>query len=736
MPDDSTPRTPVVLRIKLRYDDLDTMVQRFAPNVGKSGLFIPTKAMQPAGTEVKFELRLANDTPVLVGVGRVKHARPPDPGNPKASFGLAIELMRVTRESREVIIRMIERRRALGLPEVAIPLPEDAEAARRGEVDTSPRADTAGIVREAMAQLASAPVSEQVLRPRTSTGPLVMRDSGPIAAARHDSRPLVTVTPLAPEPQKPKRPRVADVIAKANEPSGPIAALPELDDAHVDLAKVIARARMLAQATGDGDLDAQLSALKETSAAPIEISVEAASAELARQLGGAGVSRRDRSARWEPPPAVVARVEPAAVEPVAEPPAAQLEPEPEPEPEIVAPEPATTDVESHERFAAPEALATEPGPRERIDDDADLAAFEHALDAAIVHTGQSRPAPPAEDEPEGDDDEPVELADRVEPLDAGDLEPADYEAEGERTQIGAVLEGGFPEQLMNDSQPAAVLADQLDEQLAAAEAEADADFAIAMQPQREYAQPEYAQPEYAQPPADAFDDDEPSEEIDDLDVLAIADADDADLLDSHGDDEAEPPPQIAEHSYSFVKRLALDEEQAPEHLPPDDLPPEHLPPEHLPPEHLDDEPVYAAPRYLHQPAPRAATYDPPSGGYTVAQDFPPEQDEFDEPHAFAQPTHPPQPMHSPQRPHMPTGPQPRPHMPTGPQPRAQRAQSPVRDYDLESALEGLDPDMDLAPKISPHTGSRPVRLPGLPEPRTPRRPTEDDGVLIDFDDDD
>src|SRR6476659_5531793 len=128
------------------------MVQRFASNVGKNGLFLPTKSLQPVGAVVKFELRLANDTPVLVGLGRVKHVRPPDAANPRAAFGMAIELMRVSREGREVIIRMIERRRAMGLPDVAIPLPEDTETARRAEVETQPRAETSGIVRDAMQQ--------------------------------------------------------------------------------------------------------------------------------------------------------------------------------------------------------------------------------------------------------------------------------------------------------------------------------------------------------------------------------------------------------------------------------------------------------------------------------------------------------------------------------------------------------------------------------------------------------
>jgi Tfp pilus assembly protein PilZ len=150
---------PVVLRIKLRYDDVDAMVTRFAPNVGKSGLFLPTKSLQPVGTEVKFELRIANDTPVLVGLGKVKAVREPNPNNPKAAFGMAIELMRVTREGREVIIRMIERRRAMGLADVAIPMPEDVEAAKRADVDTQPRGDVGGIVRNAMPQMASAPVA-------------------------------------------------------------------------------------------------------------------------------------------------------------------------------------------------------------------------------------------------------------------------------------------------------------------------------------------------------------------------------------------------------------------------------------------------------------------------------------------------------------------------------------------------------------------------------------------------
>jgi hypothetical protein len=359
-PDDNSgarPAAPVVLRIKLRYDDVDAMVQRFASNVGKSGLFLPTKSIQPVGTEVKFELRLANDVPVLVGMGRVKHVKPPDPAHPKAAFGMGIELMRVSREGREVIIRMLERRRALGLPDVAIPVPEDVDTSRRNEIETVPRGETSGVVQEAMAQLASAQVSEPLLAakpasgpigvakqeagptgvakpesgrgsaplltsPRAMSGPIAVENpdsgrgsaplltspragSGPIAAVREDVSARVPVPALAPEPSRPRRPRVQELIDQAAELSARVAvAMPDLD-VHVDVDSVLTRARALA----GGELDAELEALREAAAAPIEISVEAASAELARQLGGKPIAKRERSARWAPPPAVELRPE-------------------------------------------------------------------------------------------------------------------------------------------------------------------------------------------------------------------------------------------------------------------------------------------------------------------------------------------------------------------------------------------------------------------------------------------
>src|SRR5205814_9933235 len=94
--------------------------------------------------------------------------------------------------------------------------------------------------------------------------------------------------------------------------------LPEPDE-HVDDEAAMVWARALAAGV---DLEAELASLREDAAAPIEISIEAASAELARQLGGSAIARRDKSQRWAPPPAVETKPSPP---PIADPTAASEE---------------------------------------------------------------------------------------------------------------------------------------------------------------------------------------------------------------------------------------------------------------------------------------------------------------------------------------------------------------------------------------------------------------------------
>ena len=121
--------TATVLRIKVRHADLDAFVERFASQVTRLGVFIPTRTPKPIGTEVRFEIRTADDKPALIGQGKVKLVRAHDPAHPRVVAGMAVELQRVGRDSRDVLVRMLEVRKRRGFVDgpAGMPMPGEPE---------------------------------------------------------------------------------------------------------------------------------------------------------------------------------------------------------------------------------------------------------------------------------------------------------------------------------------------------------------------------------------------------------------------------------------------------------------------------------------------------------------------------------------------------------------------------------------------------------------------------------
>src|SRR5262245_22881757 len=246
--DPSGRKGPTVLRIKLRYDDVDTFVEKFAPNIGRAGLFIRSRTPKPVGSEIRFELRLSDETPIVVGLGVVRWIREYDPRRPRAVHGMGIEFMRVTRESRDVLLRVLEHRRKIGLADPGgIPVPPDDDTA----VTEPPSAPPTPAPVEAAAP--EAPVEGSASRP----------------------------TPLP--PREPRRPRLnpAELVAQArNGKHGDDPAIESFVRDGLDVAGALARARAITGARA-GDADSALHALLEESAAPQEVTVDDASAKLA-----------------------------------------------------------------------------------------------------------------------------------------------------------------------------------------------------------------------------------------------------------------------------------------------------------------------------------------------------------------------------------------------------------------------------------------------------------------------
>lgn len=252
----------VIVRIKLRYDTIDIFVEKYAINVGRTAVFLPTKSTREVGSEVRFELRIANDKPALVGIGKVLAVRAFDAKRPTATFGMVVELTRITKDSRSIVQRMLDVRKQRGLDDMALPIPSSAAAAQR-------------------------PVVE-------STGVQEI----PLPAPLRDSAPMISA---AVRPSMARIEQAARSLAANNERFFADDDA-ELLRSNVDVPSALALARKLA-ASGAG-LDADLLALQQSVSVPLAIDIDEASAQLAQVLGGVAVKRQQRSAGWAIPPRI------------------------------------------------------------------------------------------------------------------------------------------------------------------------------------------------------------------------------------------------------------------------------------------------------------------------------------------------------------------------------------------------------------------------------------------------
>jgi len=218
-------RVPVALRIKLRFRKVDTFVSKFATNISTHGMFISSRKPKKPGTQLRFELRLADDSTVIAGRGVVTWVRPFKKASPKEPHGMGIEFIGLSSDSRELISRMVSVRIDKGLGDEGIPFAvqdPDANVRRLQAVD----------VAEAEAQAA---------------------------------------------PPSPPASQPDDLSLQA------------LVDGDIDVDAVLRRARSI---VGSEAPDSELARLARVSAAPVAETVDVASHELAKILGGSAIVSR------------------------------------------------------------------------------------------------------------------------------------------------------------------------------------------------------------------------------------------------------------------------------------------------------------------------------------------------------------------------------------------------------------------------------------------------------------
>ena len=213
-------RVTVSLRIKLRYQTLDAFISKFATNLSVGGMFINSKAPKPVGTELRFELRLADNSPIIAGRGVVRWTRKYDAKAPRQPHGMGVQFIQLSANSKKLIQRVVDHKAAQG----------------------DPNAHAASI-------------------PHTPAGD----------APSSDVAKTATVAENAQENSAPKQPAVATQSAPGAK--GP------LDAREPNLETALRRARALTNTLGDDDFDRTLSELRAPTPMPT-LSIDQVSSAL------------------------------------------------------------------------------------------------------------------------------------------------------------------------------------------------------------------------------------------------------------------------------------------------------------------------------------------------------------------------------------------------------------------------------------------------------------------------
>ncbi len=111
----SKDKSPTSMRIRLKYPDINTFIEKYSANISQGGMFIQSQAPQPVNTPLRFEVVLQDGTSLLRGEGRVIWIKEYDASCPTRVHGMGIRFLRLDKESEAMVERVLVFKNA-GLP--------------------------------------------------------------------------------------------------------------------------------------------------------------------------------------------------------------------------------------------------------------------------------------------------------------------------------------------------------------------------------------------------------------------------------------------------------------------------------------------------------------------------------------------------------------------------------------------------------------------------------------------
>ncbi len=213
------PRAKVLsMTVRYRSATLDEFIEHHSHDVSRGGMYIKTPQPFPAGTLLKFEVKIAADQRVMQGVGRVVWRREADDATADHPAGMGVKFIKLDEESKNIIDQLVTARTddTSAFDEVE----PQAEAAQPTGVEPPAAAvkpaETEGFFPKSADDVPKpAPEDRTVMKQATELLQEALREVGAAAGTSEPSRPVDDAIPKAPKAASAAPGRTAQLQAQA-----------------------------------------------------------------------------------------------------------------------------------------------------------------------------------------------------------------------------------------------------------------------------------------------------------------------------------------------------------------------------------------------------------------------------------------------------------------------------------------------------------------------------------------
>lgn len=108
------PTPPDPVRVRLRYADVASFCEKFAPNVTRGGIFLASREPRPVGSVLHFEVCLQDGTPVLAGEGKVTWVKEWNPAEPAKAHGMGVQFLSISEPTKPNLDRILKLKERAG----------------------------------------------------------------------------------------------------------------------------------------------------------------------------------------------------------------------------------------------------------------------------------------------------------------------------------------------------------------------------------------------------------------------------------------------------------------------------------------------------------------------------------------------------------------------------------------------------------------------------------------------